>query len=97
MELWGWMGQVLQLENPKELGMILASTDGVAVDVLLCDMLGKDPMKVPCNRIAVEQKLGVGDLDKIEIIGEAPIIDNFKWPPNISSSLDMIPPKIARF
>ena len=82
--------------DPKELGMILASTDGVAVDVLLCDMLGKDPMKIPCNRIAVEQKLGVGDLDKIEIIGEAPIVDNFKWPPNISSSLDMIPPKIAR-
>jgi uncharacterized protein (DUF362 family)/NAD-dependent dihydropyrimidine dehydrogenase PreA subunit len=83
--------------DPKELGMILASTDGVAVDVLSCDMLGKDPMKVPCNRIAVEQKLGVGDLDKIEVIGEAPIVDDFKWPPNISSSLDMIPPKIARF
>ena len=82
--------------NPKELGMILASTDGVAVDVLLCDMLGKDPMKVPTNRIAVEQELGEGDIDKIEIIGEAPIIHNFKWPPNISGSLDMIPPSIAR-
>ena len=82
--------------NPKELGMILASTDGVAVDVLLCDMLGKDPMKVPTNRIAVEQELGEGDIDKIEILGEAPIIHNFKWPPNISSSLDMIPPSIAR-
>jgi len=82
--------------NPKELGMILASTDGVAVDVLLCDMLGKDPMKIPTNKIAVEQELGEGDIDKIEIIGEAPIIDNFKWPPNISVSLDMIPPSIAR-
>ncbi len=82
--------------NPKELGMILASTDGVAVDVLLCDMLGKDPMKVPTNRIAVEQKLGEGNIDKIEIIGEAPIIHNFKWPPNISSTLDMIPPSIAK-
>ena len=82
--------------NPKELGMILASTDGVAIDVLLCDMLGKNPMKVPTNRIAAEQGLGEGDLSKIEVIGEAPLIDDFNWPPNISGSLDMIPAPIAR-
>jgi uncharacterized protein (DUF362 family)/Pyruvate/2-oxoacid:ferredoxin oxidoreductase delta subunit len=82
--------------NPKKLGMILASIDGVAVDVVLCDMLGKDPMKIPTNRIATEQGLGEGDLTKIEIIGDAPVIDDFKWPPNISGSLDMIPAPIAR-
>jgi uncharacterized protein (DUF362 family)/Pyruvate/2-oxoacid:ferredoxin oxidoreductase delta subunit len=82
--------------NPKKLGMILASIDGVAVDVMLCDMLGKDPMKIPTNRIATEQGLGEGDLTKIEIIGDTPVIDDFKWPPNISGSLDMIPAPIAR-
>jgi len=82
--------------NPKKLGMILASVDGVAVDVVLCDMLGKDPMKIPTNRIATEQGLGEGDLTKIEIIGDSPVIDDFKWPPNISGSLDMIPAPIAR-
>src|SRR5664280_121059 len=82
--------------NPKKLGMILASIDGVAVDVMLCDMLGKDPMEIPTNRIATEQGLGEGDLTKIEIIGDAPVIDDFKWPPNISGSLDMIPAPIAR-
>ena len=82
--------------NPKKLGMILASIDGVAVDVVLCDMLGKDPMKIPTNRIATEQGLGEGDLTKIEIIGDVPLIDDFKWPPNISGSLDMIPAPIAR-
>jgi uncharacterized protein (DUF362 family)/NAD-dependent dihydropyrimidine dehydrogenase PreA subunit len=82
--------------NPKELGMVLASTDGVAVDVLLCEMLGKSPMKIPTNRIASEQGLGEGDLNKIEVIGDAPIVDDFKWPPNISGSLDRIPPSIAR-
>jgi uncharacterized protein (DUF362 family)/NAD-dependent dihydropyrimidine dehydrogenase PreA subunit len=82
--------------NPKELGMILASTDGVAVDVLLCEMLGKSPMKIPTNRIAYEQGLGEGDLNMIEVIGDAPVITDFKWPPNISGSLDRIPPSIAR-
>ena len=82
--------------NPKKLGIILASIDGVAVDVVLCDMLGKDPMKIPTNRIATEQGLGEGDLTKIEIIGDVPLIDDFKWPPNISGSLDMIPAPIAR-
>lgn len=82
--------------NPKELGMLLASTDGVAVDVFLCDMLGKDPIKIPINRIAIEQKLGEGDINKIEVIGEAPVVKDFKWPPNISSSLDRIPTSIAR-
>ena len=58
--------------NPKKMDMILASMDGVAVDVLLCDILGKDPMKVPINRIATEQGLGEGDLHKIEVLGEFP-------------------------
>ena len=82
--------------NPKKMDMILASRDGVAVDVLLCDILGKDPMKVPINRIATEQGLGEGDLHKIEVLGDLQIVDDFKWPPNIYSSLDMIPPSIAR-
>ena len=82
--------------NPKELGMVLASTDGVAVDVLLCDMLGKSPMKIPTNRIASEQGLGEGDLNNIEVIGDVPVVDDFKWPPNISGSLDRIPPSIAK-
>lgn len=41
-------------------------------------MLGKDPMKVPTNRIAREQGLGEGDLDKIQVIGEPPVVYDFK-------------------
>jgi uncharacterized protein (DUF362 family)/NAD-dependent dihydropyrimidine dehydrogenase PreA subunit len=82
--------------NPKKMGMILASKDGVAVDVLLCDILGKDPVKVPINRIAIEQGLGEGDLNKIEVIGDLLTVDDFKWPPDISGSLDMIPSSLAR-
>ncbi len=64
--------------NPKQLNMILSSSDGVAVDVFLCNMLGKDPLKVPINRIAIEQGLGEGDLNKIKITGDTPIVENFK-------------------
>jgi uncharacterized protein (DUF362 family)/NAD-dependent dihydropyrimidine dehydrogenase PreA subunit len=82
--------------NPKNLGMILASTDGVAVDSYICNLLGKDPLKIPTNRIAGEQGLGESDINRIDIIGTPEVVNDFKWPPNISSSLDRIPPSIAR-
>jgi ferredoxin len=82
--------------NPKTLGMILASTDGVAMDCYLCNLLGKDPMKIPTNRIANEQGLGEGDVNKIEIIGTPQVVNDFKWPPNTASSPDMIPQSITK-
>ena len=54
--------------NPKKLNMILSSSDGVAVDILLCNILGKDPLKVPINKIAIEQGLGEGDLIKLKLL-----------------------------
>lgn len=83
--------------NPKELGMILASTDSVALDSYICHILGKDPMKVPTTKIAYKRGLGEADINKIEIIGHNPeVMRDFKWPPNLASSLDMIPSSIAR-
>jgi len=81
--------------NPKELGMILASQDGVALDCFLCKILGKDPMDVPINRIAVEQNIGEGDLERIEILGTVPVIKDFNWPPNIGGTIDKIPAWVA--
>ena len=83
--------------NPKELGMILASDNGVALDSYICHILGKDPMKVPTNRIAYENGLGEVDINKIVVLGYFPEIRNdFKWPPQIASSLDMIPSFISK-
>jgi uncharacterized protein (DUF362 family)/NAD-dependent dihydropyrimidine dehydrogenase PreA subunit len=82
--------------NPKNLGMILASSDGLAMDILLCHKLGKDPMKVPTNRIATQQGIGEGDINKIEVLGEFPMVDDFIWPPNFTGTIDMVPPIIAR-
>ncbi len=82
--------------DPTQLGMILAGTDGVALDSYITHILGRDPLKIPTNRIAYEQGFGEADLENIKVLGEAPVIENFKWPPNISYTLEMIPGPLAR-
>lgn len=83
--------------NPKELGMVLASADGVAIDSLICHTLGKDPLKIPTNKAAHNMGLGETNLDKIKVVGHQPEIRNgFKWPPSMSSSLNLVPSPIAK-
>ncbi len=83
--------------NPKELGMILASSDGIALDSYICHILGKDPMKIPTNKIAYERGLGEADINKINILGDQlEVRKDFKWPPQLSSSLDLVPSFMAR-
>ena len=83
--------------DPKELGIILASTDAVALDSIICHVLGKDPMKVATNKIAYERELGETDINKIDVLGYQPAVrDDFKWPPNMARSLDMVPSFISK-
>jgi uncharacterized protein (DUF362 family)/Pyruvate/2-oxoacid:ferredoxin oxidoreductase delta subunit len=82
--------------DPRELGMILAGNDGVALDSYICYLLGRNPMEIPTNRIAYDKGLGEAEIDKIEVIGEPPLIENFKWPPKLAYTLEMIPGPIAR-
>jgi ferredoxin len=82
--------------NPKELGIILASEDGVALDSFICHILGKEPLKIPINQIAHEQNLGETTMDNIHVLGEIPPIKDFKWPSGLVNSLDMIPAPLAR-
>ncbi|MGI6465367.1 MAG: DUF362 domain-containing protein [Methanobacterium sp.] len=82
--------------KPRELGMILVAEDGVALDSVITRALGRDSLKIPTTRIAYQQGLGEADTNKIEIRGSIPHIDNFKWPPKLSSTLDAIPAPVAR-
>ncbi|MGL6297888.1 MAG: DUF362 domain-containing protein [Methanobacteriaceae archaeon] len=52
----------------KDIGLILASVDALAVDSWLCNYLGKKPDSVPILKIAKERSLGEGNLDNINII-----------------------------
>lgn len=58
------------LAGGREADLILASTDPVAIDALVAHMRGIDPLSIESIRLAHERGLGVGDPEKIEIIGD---------------------------
>ncbi len=70
------LGGQWRLQDRIYPGLILASTDGVAVDAVAARLLGFDPMKVPILADAHKRGLGVARLDEIEISGEplAPLV-----------------------
>ncbi|MHA1359943.1 MAG: DUF362 domain-containing protein [Candidatus Helarchaeota archaeon] len=52
------------------LNLVIAGLDPVAVDTVAISIVGHDPLKeVPHIRMCVEQGLGVGKLEEIEIVG----------------------------
>lgn len=56
--------------NPRKIGLVLASSDGVALDAVASKIIGLEPMKIHTTAIAHQRGLGVGDLARIEILGE---------------------------
>ena len=55
----------------KPLGLIVAGSDGLAVDAVCAKIMGTDPKKVKHLRLASERGLGVMDLEEIEVKGES--------------------------
>jgi len=53
----------------KDMNLILASRDPVAVDAVGAAIMGIDPFEVPMLRIAQAEKVGVADLSRIEVRG----------------------------
>jgi len=74
--------------NPKQLGLLLASTDAVALDTVAMHCVDYAKMKVPHVRMAAEQGVGEGDINKITIDG--PPIEqvrvSFELPPRSFSN-----------
>lgn len=56
--------------KPVEKGMMLASSDPVAIDAVASRMMGFDPMKIDYIRMAHEDGLGVGNPREIAVLGE---------------------------
>ena len=68
--------------SPKQMGVILASSDAVAMDAVACAVAGIDPLSVATTRLAHEQGLGCGDLSDIQVRGEsidAVMTRDFRW------------------
>jgi len=56
--------------RPKIKNFLLASDDSVAIDAVAAKMMGYDPMQIPYIRMCDQMKLGAGNPDNIEILGE---------------------------
>jgi uncharacterized protein (DUF362 family) len=63
--------------KPEIKNVILASTDQVAIDAVAAKLMGIDPLSIGYIRLAHDRGLGVGDVGKIEIVGED--ISGINW------------------
>jgi len=81
-------------------GVILASEDAVALDVVAARIMGLNPADVYTTRYGDERGLGVGNLQHVEVLGEkieSAIIPGFKPPSSANSALlRMVPGFLAR-
>jgi len=64
---------------PVEKGLMLASSDCVAIDAVAAKIMGFDPMKIDYIRLAHEDGLGVGRVEEMEVQGEDISEMNFQF------------------
>ena len=57
--------------DPREVGVLLAGRDAVAVDAVAAAVCGFEAADVLTTRLAAQRGLGVEDLTQIEVVGEA--------------------------
>lgn len=57
--------------NPRQMGLLLASPDGLAMDSVCAALVGLEPTAVLTTRRAVARGLTSGRIEDIEIVGEA--------------------------
>ncbi len=65
----------------REISLILASDNGVALDGVIATMMGCEPGRLRFLRKAKEMGLGDYDLNSIEVIGELKPLKDFRLPP----------------
>ncbi len=56
--------------KPKNVGLIIASSDAVALDAVAVRIIGTDPLLVPSIVCGEERGFGTAQLENIEILGE---------------------------
>ena len=66
----GMEGEGPSAGAPKNIGLILSSSDAVALDAAATRIVGYEPLHIYTTYYAQERGLGVGDIDLIEILGE---------------------------
>nr|MBC7244851.1 DUF362 domain-containing protein [Chloroflexota bacterium] len=80
--------------TPRHIGLILTSTDGVALDVVATAIVGIPPRSVPPIAAAMRRGLTTGHLEDIEVLGnpiEAVKVSGFRLPRTSGQNMRMIP------
>jgi len=83
--------------DPRRLGLLIASEDGVAADAVATHIIGYPPRSIHILRQAEERGLGVGDLRRIEVVGEpieSCVVPDFARASNLF--FELIPAPLAR-
>ncbi|MBW1789420.1 MAG: DUF362 domain-containing protein [Deltaproteobacteria bacterium] len=62
-------GQGPHAGTPKEMNLMIAGVDTVAVDAVASYVMGFETVEIAAVRIAATEGLGVRDFDKIEVVG----------------------------
>ncbi len=65
----------------RDIGLLLASDNAVAMDAVIATMMGCEPARLKFLRKAKEDGLGDYDLSSAEIIGELKPLKDFRLPP----------------
>ncbi|MCL0079645.1 DUF362 domain-containing protein [Dehalococcoidia bacterium] len=67
----------------RDIGVILAGRDSVALDTVAQAMIGLKAFDVPTTRAAAQRKLGTSDLRQIEVLGQPlKVVEDFLLPSN---------------
>ncbi|MEW6556498.1 MAG: DUF362 domain-containing protein [Elusimicrobiota bacterium] len=94
----GMEGEGPAAGSPRNIGLIMASDDAVAIDTVMCQIADFDITKVYYLNSAAALKLGTNKIEEIKIVG-APIekvaLAKFKVPTNFY--LYFIPKRVAKF
>ncbi len=70
--------------DPRHIGVIIAGSDSVAVDVVCARLVGADPGKMPLIRAAAKARIGETKQDRIRVVGDSvqqSVIRDFRLPP----------------
>jgi uncharacterized protein (DUF362 family)/NAD-dependent dihydropyrimidine dehydrogenase PreA subunit len=65
----------------RDIGVVLAADNAVAMDAVMAMMVGCDPSRLRFLQVARNLGLGHFDPDRITVVGDLKKLDNFKLPP----------------
>ncbi len=86
--------------DPRHIGLLLTSTDGIALDVVATTIVGMSPLSVPTIAAAVRRGLSTGRVADIEIVGSylaAVRVTGFKQPTTGSRYARMFPDPVPKW